>query len=339
MIRNEGISKRIHLTFDYELFFEKSGTPEKCLLEPTERLLSVFKKHNIKGTFFIDVLYYLRLLEADETREVANKIRQQLQAIVAQGSRIELHLHPHWLDARYIDGEWEFPDYGKFRLQSLSEKMITDLFVSGTQVLEDIARVVQSDYKINAFRAGGFCIEPFSVLQGGFLASGITIDSSVAPGMFGLSQTHSFDFSSAPDLACYTFADNPNKMVHDAQFCELPIATYQKSLAAKLLLKLTTRFNQDRYKSNGDGKGLYFPIPLWRKFLPVRRMITLDGEMSPGELLQEVADSGREIITIISHPKSLSPMSFECLDQLVAAGHSFVDIQGAVNTLTKGSGG
>jgi len=326
-------NKQIHLTFDYELFFKKSGTPEKCLLNPTERLLSSFKKYNIKGTFFIDILYYLRLLESDETLEDSKKIKKQLQKIVAQGSRIELHLHPHWLDARYVNGEWEFHDYSKYRLQSLDENEITELFIKGTKVLEDIARSVRSNYKITAFRAGGFCIEPFNKIKKGFIESKINIDSSVAPGMKGLSPTHRFEFLSVPELPYYMFNNNPTRIDKDGKFIELSITTYKKSIFRKIQLKLSTRLYPNLFKLSGDGNGLYFPIPIWRKIIKSTRMITLDGEMLPRELLLEVNKSVHDIVTIISHPKSLSEISFQCLERLVISGYNFVEIEEAVQIL------
>ncbi len=42
----------IFLTFDYELFFgEKTGTVEKCMINPTNELLKISKKYSIPMTF------------------------------------------------------------------------------------------------------------------------------------------------------------------------------------------------------------------------------------------------------------------------------------------------
>lgn len=333
MIKNEGEKKTIHLTFDYELFFAKSGTLQKCLLEPTDRLLSIFREHDIKGTFFIDVLYYLRLLESKTTQDDARKIKQQLQNIVAQGSRIELHLHPHWLDACYVDGRWEFTSYDNYRLHSLKEAEITHLFINGVHVIEEIAKEIKADYKVKAFRAGGYCLQPFAKLRQGFLKSGIQIDSSVAPGMVGKSDPQRFDFSMAPDQSFYVFSDDPMRVHTGGEFFELPITTYRKKLAAKVLLKLISKCNGAQFKTLGDGRGLHFPITWWRKLLPSVRMFTLDGEMLPYELSREVARSKRQMITIISHPKLLSPISFKCLKRLIKDCHNFVEIEEAFHLL------
>ena len=42
----------IYLTLDYELFFgEQSGTPEHCIIKPTQDLLSILDPLDIKATF------------------------------------------------------------------------------------------------------------------------------------------------------------------------------------------------------------------------------------------------------------------------------------------------
>jgi len=73
--------KTISLTFDYELFFKRSGTFDNSLFRPTNELIKIFDIYAIKATFFIDVLYYQRLLEANV--EEAKILREQLQLLVS----------------------------------------------------------------------------------------------------------------------------------------------------------------------------------------------------------------------------------------------------------------
>ena len=106
------------LTFDYELFFKESGTPQACLLAPTYDLLTLLDKTGGKVTFFIDALYLRRLQEAREHAETYAWIESQIKTMVEKGHRIELHLHPHWLDATWNTSKesWDFPSL--FRHQS-----------------------------------------------------------------------------------------------------------------------------------------------------------------------------------------------------------------------------
>ena len=53
---------KILLTFDYELFFGTStGTPYKCMIKPTNELIKIAERHNIRYSFFIDCGYIIKL--------------------------------------------------------------------------------------------------------------------------------------------------------------------------------------------------------------------------------------------------------------------------------------
>lgn len=319
--------KDILLTFDYELFLgRKSGTPTKCLIEPTRKLLDVLERQGIKAAFFIDVLYYARLLECKATDKDATAVRTQLKEIVQQGSSLELHLHPQWLDAQYEAGQWSFPTYDSFRLHQLAEQDIVSLFVSGKALLEEIARESDPDYRVTAFRAGGFCIQPFRSVLSAFAQSGISIDSSVAPGTMMQTDTHAFNFMHAPNVSAYRFTDDPTRQKSDGPFVEVPIATYRKGVAAKIARKVTSKLWPSRFRCAGDGYGIDHAVPWWRKLSASQRMLTLDGEMLPHELAKQVQACPRDLVTIISHPKSLSSVSLQCLDVLAAMPCRFVGI-------------
>jgi hypothetical protein len=42
------------LSMDYELFFQRSGSIEKCLFEPTAMLLNFAEDSGVRLTFYID---------------------------------------------------------------------------------------------------------------------------------------------------------------------------------------------------------------------------------------------------------------------------------------------
>jgi hypothetical protein len=327
--------KKIFLTFDYEMFMKKSGTPEKCLLEPVNLLIDHLHTLGITATFFIDILYYIRLLEALDTREDATKIKQQLQALISNGHRIELHLHPHWLDAVYQQGEWVFPSLRYYRLQSLPEERVTELFVSGVQALHQIAHEVDKDYKIVAFRAGGWCIMPFGSLQQGFEKGGIVLDSSVARGISLQSATHSADFSEVPFVEQYRFSDDPLQVRDNGTLIEFPISTYCKSPMERIAEKAAFALMDNKRKQIfGDGVGLssntLSRFESWRgRFRAHQQMFTL--EHTRAEFLSRKVEAyPLDSILFISHPKGLCLESFRCIELLHARGHSFANVADVV---------
>jgi hypothetical protein len=315
------MKKKILLTFDYEIFFGvNSGTPDKCLLEPTAKLLTIFRKHNIKGTFFVDVLYYIKLLENDATACDALKIKDQLKAIVAQGSRIELHLHPHWIDAVLFENKFHFSSYDHYRLDQLKTDKIQALFQEGKKVLEDIASEVVSGYKVSAFRAGGFCVQPFSNIKKSFLDANITIDSSIAPEYFINSKHHRLDFRGAPKLSLYQFTDDPLKVEHDGLFYEIPITTYRRDIRSKVMCKLMTFFYRKEFEPLGDGSGMPVITSGNNKY----SLLSLEGSMYPDEILRQINKIKSPFITVIAHPKSLSNISFKNIECLISHSHNFL---------------
>ena len=56
------IKKKTILTFDYELSLgNDSGTIEKCMIEPTYKILEILKRNNSKALFFIDSTFLVVL--------------------------------------------------------------------------------------------------------------------------------------------------------------------------------------------------------------------------------------------------------------------------------------
>jgi len=330
--------KSILLTFDYELFFEKSGTLENSILKPVDLVIDFFEKHGIRATFFIDVLYYLRMLEDTRTAENSKLIKEQLQTLVSKGHRIELHLHPHWLDAKYEGGEWVFPTYRYYRLQDLPGEKVTDLFVSGVEVLEGIARDIDPQYKVVAFRAGGWCIQPFEKLKEGFLKSGIQVDSTIAEGMKAETGIHYYDFTEVPQREFYRFSDDPTQIDEGGMFYEIPITSFKKNLSDKVTGKLTKRFRGVDFRIYGDGAWIGSKIgqvkkaSLRTKLSPTYEMFTLEDAI-PATLAKKVDEVGNRLVNFISHPKKLSPISFVSLERLCSGKYDFIHISEALERI------
>jgi len=315
-------SKKILLTFDYELFFKKSGTPENCLLKPVDALIEYMQTHKIRATFFIDVMYYLRMTqENQETIEKSKYIKEQIQKLVHLGHKIELHLHPHWLDAVYESGEWLFPTYKRYALQNMNENKITELFRIGTDTLESIARDAISGYKVTAFRAGGWNVVPFNKLRRGFEENGIIIDSSIVQNMRSCGEQHCFDYSGIDD-EYYFFSDNPMEKMQYGPFMELPISTFKKSLFDKLRCKIYTANNRHRFKCYGDGLTMAGRALIIGKLQPIINVFTL--ELCPELIKAKLKNSKKNVIICVSHPKELAPVSFLTLEAIRQEGCEFL---------------
>jgi hypothetical protein len=320
--------KKIALTFDYEIFFgKKSGLPSECIFKPTDRLINIFMSKNMKGTFFIDVIYYLRLLENPETFQDALFMKEQLKKIVKQGSRIELHLHTHWLDAIYSEEQWIFPTYDRYRLQNLKTSEISDLVKKGVDVLEEIAREVSPTYKVVAFRAGGFCIQPFTKLAKALNESGIIIDSSVVPGLYENGEVRYIDFRNAPKYEIYRFSNDPTVINQLGNFIEVPISTYRTTIIHKIKNKIKDKIiKKTKCNLKERGEGLIKKSNFIEKIKPQITMISPDGNIDHIEIIQNIKKIKKNLVTVIAHPKSLTESSFNFFNNLSEEKYKFITI-------------
>jgi hypothetical protein len=317
------------MTFDYEIFLNNSGTLDSCILRPVDKLIDYSIKNGAVGTYFIDVLYYMRLAENKETTQEARLLKDQLQRLIQAGNRVELHLHPQWLDAKRNGNAWEFPTLRYYRLHELPGQKITDLFVSGVELLESVAREVDSNYKVKAFRAGGWCIQPFEKLKEGFIKSGIVIDSTVMSGLRQSGDTHNYDFLSAPDLPVYRFTDDPTVGKDNGLFFEVPITSFRRSVANKIAGKVIKYLHKGDYEISGDGSGIPSDDSSLRRLFLTRVACTLD-DVVPSQFADSIKRIDKTLVTVMSHPKLLSHSSLAALDTLIADGYSFITIDKAI---------
>ena len=121
----------IFLTFDYELYFgERSGSVQKCIIDPTEMLMKVSEKHGVKIVQFVDVGFLIKL---DEFRKqfptLENDyelLKNQLHQLVKNGHEIQLHIHPHWEDSFFDGSKWVI-NIDRYRIHDFDDASIKSI--------------------------------------------------------------------------------------------------------------------------------------------------------------------------------------------------------------------
>ena len=304
------------LTFDYEVFLgRQTGTIENCVIRPTKLILDILKVNNAKAIFFVDATWLLFLKE--NFNDHFHRIEMQLKEIISSGSSVQLHLHPQWLQAFKTGDDVAFKSYDNYKLHSLTREEINDLFRKSIDLLESI-----TEEKIISFRAGGFCIEPFSQIKEAFENFKIKYDFSVVPGLYlRAGKVYDFDFSKAPELPFYSFQNNTTVIENKGSFIEVPLSTYKNNPVYRIVNKLMLIFKKDsRY---GDGSGLqeksyfsYKTIKGWLQF--TKGMLSLDKTINLFfKFLLKIHFSKSGLLVFISHPKTLSPQGLENLKIVV----------------------
>lgn len=225
--------KTVLITFDYELFLgSRSGKADECMIGPTSRLLALLQDYGFKAVFFVDTVYLMRLGEIahqykDASRDLEN-ILAQLSEMVQKGHAIFPHIHAHWLDAVYLPdkNEWSLENMRYYQFSALPGEQQQLLFDRSVQIIQSAAGYGGGDYRVDAYRAGGWSIQPFASFKPFFTRYGIKHEFSVIPGKYHFSNAHSFDFREAPiDRPVYTFSDDVCKRSQPGEFREWTIST------------------------------------------------------------------------------------------------------------------
>src|SRR5204863_234263 len=140
----------------------------------------------------------IRLEEIRKDNERAEgdwiKIVEQLQYVRRKGHDIFPHLHPHWLDAIYRPdtNDWNLGILTRYRFHSLTLSERELLWRESIRILHSIIAPLDSNYQIDSYRAGGWCIQPFLDFKPFFIRYEITYDFSVRAGYKILGEAHSF---------------------------------------------------------------------------------------------------------------------------------------------------
>ncbi len=237
--------RHVIFSFDYELYLGiKSGSVDRCVLHPTASMLNILERHHAKAVFFIDTIWLLMLKEAGTAHTPAaadfHKVAGQIRDMAKAGHYLFPHIHPHWLDAGYLEdlNQWRLYDYSKYHFHALNEEQRDKLFGGSIDLLNEIILPVLPGYKPTAYRAGGWSIEPFSDFEPWFKKYGIK-----------------YDFSKIEDCPPYCFTKNMAKD-KEGGFAEFPISKVPLSTYTRLCNRVLLKYlwiKGDR--GSGDGTG------------------------------------------------------------------------------------
>ncbi|UBM62453.1 hypothetical protein LA303_00380 [Candidatus Sulfidibacterium hydrothermale] len=232
------------LTLDYELFGNGAGNIFNNLILPTQKVLNLCKKYNAKITIFFEVIEYLKLKQEWEkgnkmgyNENPALAMEKQIKEALNNGHDVQLHIHPQWLNAKFVNNHWQVDNNWCMKNIPLyqTKEFDTDLktvLLTGQKVLENLLKPINSDYKCNIFRAGGFNILPSESVFRILTELGFIADSSVFAGGYEINELSNVDFTIIKNNIPYWFVKDYNVLNQDQEFVhketiiELPIFSY-----------------------------------------------------------------------------------------------------------------
>jgi len=319
------------LSLDYELFFgEKTGSVENCLLKPTEALVKLLNAHNIKLSLFVDAgfLYQLEKYSSSFPQLLIEKdrIQQQLLRLSEQGHDIQLHIHPHWQDSHYNGSAWVI-DTRRYRLHDFTpQEQLT--------IVHDYKQTLQkyTTKPIFAYRAGGWCLQPFSEISTALKANDIWLDSTLFNNGFSDDPTRWFNFKGMPQSQQWGFSEDPLTREEKGYFCELPISAIKTSPLFFWKLALVKLFSKKSFVSFGDGQAMVANKNYYWQRLTTATYgpVMIDG-IKAGQLqhaFRQHQKQGKQarIFNVMGHPKSASPYSLKKLEQFLIQQPEMISI-------------
>ena len=309
----------IYITLDYEIYFgEIPGTVDKCIIQPTQELIRISEKYNVRFSFFVDCGFILKLkefkLKYPQLGKDYQAVVKQVRYLSETGHDVQLHIHPHWEDSFYNGERWVI-NVSRYKLADFNESEIEDIVFRYKKILTDI-----TGKTIFAYRAGGWCLQPFSKVKKAFRQNEIRLDSSVFRNGFYTSKEYDYDFRNAPDKDVYCFESDPVKEEQNGYFTELPISEIKNTPLFFWRLFLLGRLNPYMHKPLGDGRAMAAPgqrKKLLTKF--TNNTVSIDGYNAKllTKALKRLLKKKRVHMVVIGHPKALSRFSIQMLEEFV----------------------
>jgi hypothetical protein len=291
------------------------------MIHPTEQLLTVLNKYNSKVCLFVDAGFLVKLREYSTTfpelNEQYKKIQTQLLQLSRQGHDIQLHIHPHWVDSTYDSTGWKI-NTARYRLHDFSSPQINDIVSSYKAELQ-----LCTEQPIFAYRAGGWCLQPFDQLREALTNNGIWLDSTLFNQGYSSDPTRHFDFKTMPDLPHWRFSQDPLKVDSSGKFVELPISAFKTSPLFFWQLAFHKKFSSKQFKPFGDGQAMVANNQYYLDRLTKTTYgpVMIDGAKA-GQLqsaFKTYISNQKEggVFNIMGHPKSLAPYSLRKLEQFL----------------------
>lgn len=294
-------------------FGHKSGSVNRCMIEPTSRLLEISQRYDSKFTFYVDSGMLAKGKECKSFTSDFNQLSAQIKKWDSIGHETGLHIHPHWEDATWNEG-WQF-DLKRYKISDFNKNEIPLIFDAYYQVLQSLIK-----QQIISYRAGGWCIQPFDEIKDSMERNQIGIESSVFPGGKNTTSPYYYDFTNIPSKNFWRFTDDICVEDPKGSFLELPISSQVYNPLFFWRLFILGRLLPSRHKPMGNG----FPAKgggSKKDFLTKKNLLCVSADgyfvTQIEKAIKKAELRGDKNLVVIGHPKACTKFSLEYLDQLL----------------------
>lgn len=177
----------IHLALvdDWELSGNGSGDVRQLQFEPLRRLVSIYNRLGIYGSFNAEVMQQITFRQHQEQHQELRPLADEWDEVISQtlhqGHDVQLHVHPQWQNAEYTDGRWKLTS--DWSILNYSREAALAMLQRGKDYLENLLRQVDPHYRCVSFRSGAWCIAPSPHMLDLLVQLGIVFDMSIVAGV------------------------------------------------------------------------------------------------------------------------------------------------------------
>jgi hypothetical protein len=333
----------IALVDDWELRGNGTGCVEELQCKPMRKLMDIYESHNIHCTFNVEVMQqiYMRKYQEEytELKEQADAWDTAVLEAFRRGHDIQLHIHPQWKDAVYINGKWVLND--NWDITKYQEADVRAMFTDCISYLKELLPSTPPPHFIS-FRSGSWFIAPSDFMMQVLIDKGIKIDMTIVGGFVSNTKHGQLDYSKIEEdfLPYYPDMHDARKVSgHTTEIVCMPTFNFIFPLVYRIPYYLKKIVNKLRVKgksvSSDGGKEYNEWIPNYKMNLLQRinseikrqRYIADLANLSKIEMLCMIKSlykkskmSGKAIIPVIieNHTKNLSnPAQFYAIDKFV----------------------
>jgi hypothetical protein len=207
-------------SLDYEIYGNGTGSLDELVIQPAERLRTLFRQAKARFVVFPEVAE-LEMIEAAGSDAGISAVKDQLRRLRSEGFEVGLHLHPWWYNARYSAQAWQL-DYSEYNMCDLPPRRIEQMIDRSFAYLRGCLR--DAAFTPLAFRAGHLLFQPSAPAARVLASRGIRLDSSVYKG--GVWRQHRLDYRRANRNGYWwRFSTDSARSEPDGDLLEIPIHT------------------------------------------------------------------------------------------------------------------
>jgi len=161
-----------------------SGDIAEIQFGAMQKSLQIFQQHGARTTFNAEVMQQLTFRRLQhkhpELGHWADAWDEHVRDAFRRGHDIQLHIHPQWSRADYVDGKWRLT--GDWSLPNYSQDSAYSMLVESRNYLDSLLRPLDPSYRCVSFRSGSSSIAPSEFALSVLARIGIVFDMSIIGG-------------------------------------------------------------------------------------------------------------------------------------------------------------